>query len=100
MNEDTDPSTEPLTPDQRKTLEYMNMDLTLVPNVKKTKRSSLPSSCKFLGDLEKFDDFRSSVEGHYCQQQASYLFNKEFVRQCNIAGAECYRNFSGLNSAT
>ena len=29
-----------------------------------------------------------------------YLLDKEFVRQYNIVGAECYRNFPGLNSAT
>ena len=60
----------------------------------------LLSSCKFLGDLDKFDDFRSSVKGHHRQQQASYLFNKEFMRQYNIIGAEWYRHFLGLISAT
>ena len=38
VNEDTETSTESLTPDQRKTLEYMNMAQTLVLNAKEIKR--------------------------------------------------------------
>ena len=63
VDEDQKLSTEPVTPYQHKTLEYMNMTQILFPDVKKIKRSSLPSSCEFLGDLDKLDDFRSSAEG-------------------------------------
>ena len=61
VDEDQEPSTESLTPDHCKTLEYLNMTQILFPDIKEIKRSSLPSSCEFLGDLEKIDDFRSSV---------------------------------------
>ena len=67
----------------------------LNPDVKKVKRSSLPASCKFLGDMDKFDNFKNAVEGHYRQHQASYLFNKEFDRQYNAVGASYYLNFTG-----
>ena len=63
------PSVEPLTPEQRQALEYMSKIRALTPDVKEVKRSSLPSSCKFLGDMDKFDDFKDAVEGHYRQQQ-------------------------------
>ena len=49
--------------------------------------------------MDNFDNFKDAVEGHYCQPQASYLFNKEFVRQYNVNGASCYLNFSDLTSA-
>ena len=93
------PSVSPLTPEQRQALEYMSKIRALTPDVKEVKRSSLPASCKFLGDMDKFDDFKDALEGHYRQQQASYLFNKEFVRQYNAIGASCYLNFPGLTSA-
>ena len=60
-----------LTPKQRQTLEYMSKIRDLTPDVKEVKRASLPASRKFLGDMDKFDDFKEAVEGHYCQQQAS-----------------------------
>ena len=49
--------------------------------------------------MDKFDNFKDAVEGHYRQQQAPYLFNKEFVRQYNAVGASCYLNFTGLTAA-
>ena len=55
------PSVDPLTPEQRQTLEYMSKIRALTPDVKEVKRSSLPSSCKFLGDMDKFDDFKDAV---------------------------------------
>ena len=61
VDEDQEPSTKPLTPDQRKTLEYLRITQILFPDTKESKRSSLPSRCKFLGNLDKFDNFRSSV---------------------------------------
>ena len=61
------PSVSPLTPEQRQALEYMSKIRALTSEVKEVKRSSLPASCKFLGDMDKFDDFKEAVEGHYCQ---------------------------------
>ena len=54
------PSVSPLTPEQRQTLEYMSKIRALTPDVKEVKRSSLPTSCKFLGDMDKFDDFKDA----------------------------------------
>ena len=44
------PSVSPLTPEQRQALEYMSKIRDLTPDVKEVKRSSLPASCKFLGE--------------------------------------------------
>ena len=49
--------------------------------------------------MDKFNDFKDAVEEHDRQQQASYLFNKEFVRQYNAIGASCHLSFTGLTSA-
>ena len=80
-------SVSPLTPEQRHALEYMSKFRALTSNVKEVKRAPLPASCKFLGDINKFDNFKDAVEGNYRQQQTSYLFNKEFVRQYNAVGS-------------
>ena len=92
-------SVSPLTPDQRKALEYMSKIRALTPDVKEVKSASSPDSCKSLGDMDRFDNFKDSVKGYYRQQQASYLFNKEFVRQHNAVGAFWYLNFACLTSA-
>ena len=88
-----------MTPEERHALEYMAKIRSLTPDVREVKRASLPSSVKFNGDIEKFDDFSDAVEGHYRQQQAAYLFNEEFAKQYTLYGADCYVNFSGLTSA-
>ena len=36
----------------------------------------------------KFEEFWDAVEGHYRQQQASYLFKKEFARQYELYGPD------------
>ena len=87
-----------LTPEQKDALQYYNKLLKLTPGIKEAKRSSLPSTAKYNGDVTKFKEFRNAVEGHYRQQQASYLFNKEFVKQYTEHGASCYVNFAGVNS--
>ena len=93
------PSALTMTPEERHALEYMAKIRALTPDVKEVKRASLPSSVKFSGDIEKFDDFRDAVEGHYRQQQASYLFNEDFIKQYEQFGSDCYVNFTGLTSA-
>ena len=52
-----------------------------------------------MGNTDKFDDFKDAVQGHYHQQQASNIFNKEFFRQWNAIGGSCYLSFTGLTSA-
>ena len=52
-------SVSPLTPEQRQALEYMSKIRALKPDVKEVKRSSLPASCKFLGNMDKFVQGRS-----------------------------------------
>ena len=81
VDEDTNPSTESLTPDQCKTLEYLNMTQILFPDVKEIKRSSLTSSCESLGDLDN-------------------LMTSDPLQKVSLIGAECYRNFLGFNFAT
>ena len=60
------PSVSPLTPEQRKALEYMSKIRALMTDVKEVKRFSLPD-CKFLDGIDKFDDFKDAVERHYRQ---------------------------------
>ena len=74
------PEMSTLTPEQKDALQYYNKLLKLTPGIKEAKRSSLPSTAKYNGDVTKFKEFRNAVEGHYRQQQASYLFNMEFVK--------------------
>ena len=69
----------PLMPEQRQAIEYMRTIRALTPDVKDVKRASLPASCKFLGDMDKFDNFQSAVEGHYRQQQASFFLIKNLL---------------------
>ena len=88
-----------MTPAERHALEYLAKVRQLTPDVKEVKRASLPSSVKFNGDIEKFEDFCDAVEGHYRQQQASYLFKKDFARQYEKYGPDCYINFPGVTSA-
>ena len=57
------------------------MTQILFPDVKEIKRYSLPSSCEFLGDLDN-------------------LMTSYSLWKVGLVGAECYRNFPGLNSAT
>ena len=92
-------STPALTPEQKQAIQYMNTIRALTPDVKEIKRSSLPASVKFSGDRTKFDEFRNAVEGHYRQQQASYLFDKEFVEMYTEFGPDCYIRFPGVTSA-
>ena len=54
----------PLTPEQRQALEYMSKIRALTTDVMDVKRASLPDSCKFLSDMDKFADFKDVVEGH------------------------------------
>ena len=44
-------------PAERHALEYLAKVRQLTPDVKEVKRASLPSSVKFNGDIEKFEDF-------------------------------------------
>ena len=88
-----------LTPSQRQALEYMKQIRALTPDTKEVKRASLPASVKFHGDISKFDEFWNAVEGHYRQQQASYLFDNNFVEMFAKYGADCYINVSGITSA-
>ncbi len=90
------PST--LTPRDKEIIEYMQKIKALTPDSKDVKRASLPSSCKFTGDTTKFEEFRNTVEGHYRQQQASYLFNKDFVKAYTEHGSACYVMFEGISS--
>ena len=88
-----------MTPTERHALENLAKVRHLTPDVKEVKRASLPSSVKFNRHIEKFKGFRDAVEGHCWKQQASYLFKKEFVRQHELCGPNCYVNFPGVTSA-
>ena len=38
------------------------------------------------------------MKEHYLQQQADYLFGKDFIEQYTLYGSACYVNFDGVTS--
>jgi hypothetical protein len=60
---------------------------------KDDRRQILPSRVVWDGSLDRFEEFRNKVEGHYGQIGAGYLFDSDFQEAHFEKGADCYINF-------
>ena len=59
------------TREQIASLKYARKMRELYKDTKLVRRTTLPSSCKFDGNMEKFETYKNLVEGHYRQQSAA-----------------------------
>jgi hypothetical protein len=57
------------------------------------RRQVLPSRVIWDGSIDHFELFRNSVEGHYGQIGAGYLFDTDFQIAYLEKGADCFVDF-------
>jgi hypothetical protein len=57
------------------------------------RRQALPSKVIWDGIIDRFEVFRNSVEGHYGQMGAAYLFDSSFQEAYLERGVDCYLDF-------
>ena len=57
------------------------------------RRQVLPSRIIWEGSIDRFELFRNSVEGHYGQIGAGYLFDTEFQTAYLEKGVDCFVDF-------
>ena len=64
-----------------------------VVSAKDEKRQVLPSRVIWDGNLERLEEFRNKVEGHYGQIGAGYLFDMDFQKAYLEKGVGCFVDF-------
>jgi hypothetical protein len=57
------------------------------------RRQVLPSRVMWDGSIDRFELFRNSVEGHYGQISAGYLFDTDFRTAYLEKGVDCFADF-------
>jgi hypothetical protein len=58
------------------------------------RRQVLPSRVIWDGNIDRFEVFRNSVEGHYGQIGTRYLFDTGFQTAYLESGVDCYVDFT------